>query len=54
MSNYGSGQGNRIDKAFLRRREKHRKSVEMQSKKVHKTRICKCCEGEHIKQGDML
>ena len=55
MSRFGSiNQGNRQDKAFLRRKENRRKAVEMQAKKTHKTRKCKCCKGEHQKQGAML
>jgi len=42
-------QGNRKDAQFLRRKKNDRKSMEMIAKKIHKTRICKCCEGEHRK-----
>ena len=47
---YGAtGQGNRKDKTFLGRKERQRKSMEMITKKIHKTRVCKCCKGEHKK-----
>ena len=47
---YGAtGQGDRKDAQFLRRQENDRKSREMVAKKIHKTRICKCCKGEHKK-----
>ena len=45
---YGArGQGDRKDKAFLRRKEKKRKSMEGIAKQAHKSRVCKCCKGEH-------
>ena len=51
---YGAtGQGDRKDKAFLRRKANHRKSVEMIAKKIHKTRKCRCCKGKHTKQVDI-
>ena len=48
MYKKGNG-GNRKAATFLRRQESKRKSMEMTSKKIHKTRKCKCCEGEHKK-----
>ena len=48
MYQKGNG-GNRQDAQFLRRQENYRKSREMIAKKLHKTRICKCCEGKHRK-----
>jgi hypothetical protein len=48
MYQKGNG-GNRQDAQFLRRKENDKKSMEMIAKKIHKTRICKCCEGEHRK-----
>mgnify|MGYP003638292593 FL=1 len=47
MSYGKTQQGDRNDNAFLRRKENDRKSMEMTNKKIHKTRKCKCCEGEH-------
>ena len=49
MSYGKTQQGDRNDNAFLRRKENDRKSMEMTNKKIHKTRKCKCCEGEHKK-----
>ena len=47
---YGArGQGDRKDMSFLRRKENEKKSMEMTNKKIHKTRVCKCCEGTHKK-----
>ena len=40
-------QGDRKDKAFLRRKENKRKSMESIAKQAHKSRVCKCCKGEH-------
>ena len=40
-------QGNRKDAQHLRRIENRKKSMEMTNKKVHKTKVCKCCSGEH-------
>lgn len=47
MSYGKTQQGDRKDKAFLRRKENKRKSMEGIAKQIHKTRICKCCKGEH-------
>ena len=48
MSRYGNiQQGNRQDAQHLRRIENRKKSMEMANKKVHKTKVCKCCSGEH-------
>ena len=47
---YGkTGQGDRKDAQFLRRKENDRKSREMVAKSIHKTKKCKCCKGEHRK-----
>lgn len=47
MSYGQTQQGSRIDKAFLRRKESKRKSMESITKQSHKTRVCKCCTGMH-------
>ena len=50
MSRYGNNnQGNRTDAQHLRRIENRKKSMEMTNKKIHQTKVCKCCKGEHRK-----
>ena len=47
---YGAtGQGNRKDKTFLKRKKNDMKSREMIAKSIHKTKKCKCCNGTHRK-----
>ena len=48
MYRKGNG-GNRTDVQHLRRIENRKKSMEMINKKIHKTRVCKCCKVEHKK-----